>query len=623
MKIALGQINVIAGQPSINVNRMMEMIDEVRGQADCIVFPEMCVSGYFLQDRYQDSEWMNYIASFNEKIKQYSTDIIVVWGNIYQEHGSSGRDGRPARMNGAYAAYNGQWLKRASGFKDGLYIKHLNPDYRVFDDSRYFLSGLEYYARHQLEDLPFLEPFLVTVNQKTIHLGLQICEDLWSEDYVIDPTRTLIERGADVILNISSSPWTRDKEYSRIKQIRRHQQHFSAFPYFVYANVCGMQNNGKTVLMFDGGSSVFTREAAYLDGCNQFFEEECKIVDLDGSIQPEQIVEDKLCEALIHAIREFDRQIFPFRPHWIIGVSGGLDSSVNLALLVMALGAQRVIGVNMATQYNQSTSIKNARTICECLGVAVRFGIIDPLVNASEQVMSDYGYQNLDSLTQENIQARIRGHLLSAIASAEHGVIANNGNKIETALGYATLYGDLIGALSILGDCTKLQVVELGYSINRRFGQEIIPANLLAVENETGITWEFAPSAELKENQVDPMKWGYHDLLVSYLTEYPTYRIETLMREYYSGTISETPFAKWISFYHLTPRAFIEDLEWVLRTMQNAVFKRIQAPPIVMVSRGSFGFDFRENQMILEQSDEYRILREKIIAMEEMYETRT
>lgn len=617
MKIAIGQINVVAGQPQHNLLHIREMIDAVRHQADLIVFPEMCVGGYFLMDRYDDTDFLDELVEINELIRLYSQDIGVIWGNV-KVADLRGRDGRPARFNAVFFAQDGQWVRRASGFSAGWSLKHLLPDYRVFDDSRYFMSGIELDLRHP-SAYPFLEPFIFTDKAGIIHrIGLEICEDLWDEDYALHPTQMLVDAGADFIVNVSSSPWTYHKEMSRVKQIQRLAK-TTAMVKLLYVNVCGMQNNGKTLMTFDGGSSLYNRTGEVLAGCNQNFTQELKVIDTEINEGEPPSDDHKLLASLICALREFDAQIFPFKPQWVIGVSGGLDSSVNAALAVLALGKQRVVGINMATGYNHSISVDNAEALCRHLDIEYRPGRIDELVDASGRMMQAYGFEELKPLVQENIQARLRGHVLGTIAAQLGGVILNNSNKIETALGYATLYGDTIGAVATLGDCTKLQIVELGRAINARFQQEIVPENLLATEDDAGIYWQFAPSAELRDHQVDPMKWGYHDELIQYLVQYPGFQVNALLASYLDGTIMAGVFGKWIRFYQLTPQKFIDDLEWVLRQMENSIYKRIQMPPIVMVSRGSFGFDYRENQMHVSKNETYLKYRQAILAMEESY----
>lgn len=612
MKIALGQLNVKAGQMSNNFQRMLEMIQQAKQQqADLIVFPEMAVSGYLLGDKWMDDAFCETVLDYNEKLKNASDGIGIIWGSLGTFEQVKGRDGRPVRCNCAYFAYNNEWVNKENNLFPGKYIKYLNPDYRVFDDSRYFLSALECAKQFNLNEDVFASPFLFEKDGKTIRIGMEVCEDLWSSDYNFDPTATYLQQHCDVIVNISCSPWTRNKEIGRIKQIQRHAE--KGFVPFVYVNACGMQNSSKTVCVFDGDSGVYDAQGNCIASCNDSFTEECKIVDFSQTHLSSKC-ENKLLEALLCAIREFDEQVFGKRFKWIIGLSGGLDSSVNAALLTMALGKDRIIGLNMATRYNSSTTIDNAHQLATQLGIECRDGIIQPLVEEQICCLKQYTTTEISEFAIENIQARIRGSVLGGIAQIENGVIVNNGNKVEGALGYATLYGDTIGCLAPIQDCTKVDLFELSHTINTVLNKEAIPENLLPEVDGDKIHWEMPPSAELKNNQFDPMKWFYHDELIRCITEYPSYGIESLMKKYLDQSIYQEPIGKWIKYYNLDhPTAFIEDLEWVLNKFELGAFKRLQTPPIVMVSRGAFGSDFRENQCHFQKSNQYLQLKEAIL----------
>lgn len=606
-------MNVLAGQMSLNVNKMLDMIGKAKKEkADLIVFPELCVTGYLLADKWMDQNFVETALSYNEVLKKASEGIGIIWGNVSTFKDILGRDGRHVRCNTAYFAYNNNWVKKENNLFDGRYIKCLNPDYRIFDDSRYFLSALELSKRMKLDDVDFTSPFLFEKDDHTYRIGLEICEDLWSQDYQFDPTSQYLNQNVDFIVNISSSPWTRNKEKGREKQILRYAQH--DFVPFVYVNAVGMQNNSKTVCVFDGDSSIYNEKGERIASCNDSFLEECKIIELNETSLADKC-QNKLTKALITAIREFDQQVFQSRFKWIIGLSGGLDSSVNAALLTLSLGKERVIGLNMATRYNSSATIDNAHKLAHALGIECRDGIIQKLVEEQIECLKQYTQKEISEFAIENIQARIRGSILSAISQIENGVVINNGNKIEGALGYATLYGDTIGCLAPLQDVTKVELFEIARSINESLDKEVIPYNLLPEIENDHIKWETPPSAELKNNQLDPMKWFYHDQIIQILTEYPGYGIEKLMQQYLDKSIYETELGKWILYYGLDdPQKFIEDLEWVLQKFQLGVFKRLQTPPIVMVSRGCFGSDFRENQVSYEKSNTYLALKEAILA---------
>lgn len=617
MKIAMGQMNVLAGQMSKNVTKMLEMIEQAKQEkADLIIFPELCITGYLLADKWLDEAFVKTAIAYNETIKKASKDIGIIWGNVSAIENIHGRDGRQVRCNCAFFAYNQNWVKRENQLFEGKYVKCLNPDYRIFDDSRYFLSALELSKRMNLSDEDLTAPFLFEKENRTYRIGLEICEDLWSKDYQFNPTSQYVKQNCDMIVNISSSPWTRNKEKGREKQIKHHVQNESRFIPFIYVNAVGMQNNSKTVCVFDGDSSVYNEKGACLSSCNDAFKEECKTVHLDEHSLSKRCP-NKLMNALITAIREFDRQIFNSRFKWIIGLSGGLDSSVNAALLTLSLGSSRIIALNMATRFNSATTIDNAHKLAAALGIECRDGVIQKLVEEQLHCLKQYTDTEISEFAVENIQARIRGSILSAVSQIENGVIINNGNKVEAALGYATLYGDTIGCLAPLQDVTKTELFEIARSINTMMNKEVIPHNLLPEIKKDAILWEMPPSAELKNNQLDPMKWFYHDEVIQRLTEYPGYGIEKLMQQYLDKSIYDTELGKWIRYYGLDdPHKFIEDLEWILNKFELGVFKRLQTPPIVMVSRGCFGSDFRENQGNYEKSSAYLALKEAILADE-------
>ncbi|MFV0382206.1 MAG: NAD(+) synthase [Breznakia sp.] len=621
MKIAIAQTNIIPAQCEKNFQQLKRMVKKaVDDKADIIVFPEMCISGYVLQDRFLDDDFAQYAHSFNEKIKNLSGEIGIIYGNLFFgeitpiEHG---RDGRKPRYNASFFAYQKQWVEKENKILNGMHIKHLNPDYRMFDDSRYFLSGLEVCEYKCMKSSDFISPFLFKRNNRLYRIGLQVCEDLWSFDYRIDVSDIYCQQQVDMIINCSSSPYTLHKEDARSKAIKRHMDKQASFPPLIYCNAVGVQNNGKNVILFDGGSCIYGKNALPICRLRDDFRSDyvCFDVSKDRAFHAPK-PPYKLLEALCIAIEEFDRQMFSFRPKWIIGLSGGLDSSINAALLVRALGKHRVIGYNMASAYNSSETIQNANNIAKILDIHLHSGSIEAVNTATIKTLQNFGYtEEYSSLVYENIQARLRGHLLSSFASIENGIIVNNGNKIEVALGYCTLYGDTIGAIAPLGDLSKVDLFALAKQINEVFKDAVIPKTLLPNIENGRIIWQTPPSAELRVQQVDPMKWYYHDELIQRLVEYPSGGIQSFMEAYLHRHLNETTM-QWICYYGLdNPKLFIEDLEWVIHTMHTAIFKRIQMPPIVVLSRGAFGNDYRESQIAFTKSDVYQTLRKKILKM--------
>jgi len=613
MKIAIGQMNIVAGQMEANFNKLKSMVlDAKKEQVDLIVFSEMCISGYFLQDKILDHYFCQTVASYNERIKEISDGIAIVYGNLdySEDYGLElGRDGRKARFNTVFCVQNQELISK--------HVKHLNPDYRVFDDSRYYLSAIEINNKLKRDLDSMINVAIIEVSNEKVRIGLEVCEDMWSNDYSVDVTKKYIDLGVDLICNVSCSPWTLNKEKSRHKRIKYHANNSSQFVPFIYCNNVGMQNSGKTIVTFDGGSTLYDSNGEIKLQLNDQFKEELNIFNLDTIKKTkanETNNDNKLLNALECAIVEFDKQIFNSKVKYVIGLSGGLDSSVNAVLFAKALGSDRIVAYNMASRYNSLTTKNNAINLANSLNIEIRNGSIEEINNATIKVLSEYGYNNISALAQENIQSRIRGHLLASFAAVENGVIINNGNKVELALGYLTLYGDSVGAFCPIADLTKVELFELSHAINNYYNKEVIPNNLLPQIEGDNINWEMPPSAELKDNQLDPMKWFYHDFLVKKLTEYPTYRIEDLLESYLDGSIYNTELGKWINYYGLNEsHAFIDDLEWFLRTFSKNVFKRYQVPPVVMVSRGAFGNDFRESQLNCQRSNRYQELRKEIL----------
>lgn len=619
MKIALGQMNVVQGRPQHNFEVMKQMIEKARSvKADLIVFPEMAISGLVLEDQWLNEDWCLQVDSYNEQIKACSQDIGIIYGNLAFQPSNKTNNDQAIRYNAVHFCYNCEWVKKEESDLFDFHIQYQNQDVRVFDDSRYFVSGMEVAAKQNKSYKDSTRPFLWEKEGKVYLIGTEVGNDLWYCNDKIDSISSYIEQDVDFLVHISSSPWTLNQEKLRDSQVMRqamiHNQHFVPL---VSVHNCGMQNTGKNVLVFDGDSTIYGQDGLRLASLNDEFKQECQIFDLQEKQPITRNPNKKLMNALCCAIKEFDTQLFFPSMKWIVGLSGGLDSSITAALLVLALGKERVIGYNMATQYNSDTTKNNARYLAKQLGIVIHEGSIEKVIEATTETLCQYGYTDQQpSLVIENIQARIRGHMLSTFASIENGVVVNNGNKIEVALGYCTLYGDAIGALSPIGDCTKVQLFELAACLNETYGKEIIPENLLPQLFHDNIIWELPPSAELKEKQRDPMKWFYHDWLISRLTEYPKTSIEDIMQKYLDGTLLKSDLNYWLRLYGLDdPQLFVEDLEWIIKTMSLAAFKRIQTPPIVLISEGAFGSDIREAQQRCESSLRYQQLKAKILAL--------
>lgn len=593
LKIAIAQIEIKPGKFKDNINCIIEYINKAKSEgADLVVFPELCVSGKYLGDTFYNLEVINELNNANELIKNESRDIGVIWGNVY--YGNIDNSTNKHLLNAAYFAYNGEYLLRDNNMYSYLYIKSQNDDSRINSDTRYFADSAA--LKQKGYDVSFNEKYY---NFKDYHISLMINDDLFGS-YTIK---------ADYCINLCQNIWTINAKSKRKNDAQNFLTNNNIANYIEVNNV-GCQNTGKNVLVFAGESKVY-KENTLVMNLNGQFKQEIKVYN--GNQDLTSNVDAELIDTLVYGIKKFDEQMFSFKPKWIIGLSGGLDSSVNAALLVKALGKERVIGYNLATEFNSSTTKNNAHKLADALGIEIRNGYISQLVDATKEVVYNYGYktEDISVLTEENIQARIRGHVLSTFAAIHSGVVCNNGNKVEAGLGYFTLYGDSIGALCPIGDLLKTQLFELSAQINKK--EEIIPVSLLPEEVEGKIKWEMPPSAELKNNQVDPMKWYYHDYLINYLTESNLNTIENFVEKYlYDRFESNEELSKWIKYYNLDDvEVFFNDLEWLVNTINKAAFKRIQLPPNILISDGAFGSDRREVQMNLVLSDRYQELKKE------------
>ena len=556
MKIAFGQIRIISKDLTYNFNQMVEMIKKAKSEnATMIVFPALTISGFAVEHSFLNSDWCKTVESFNDKIKHLADDILIVWGNLQEKNGEL--------VQTAYASYH-------QGYLMASLEKKVESSSRYFAEQRYFTNVEEVANTFEFQ-------------------GKIIAVSFASEEKDIQ---------CDYHIVLDQTPWTMKHEFKYNNYSVEH---------LLYVNACGMQTIGKQVWMLDGGSSYY-HNGKKRSSCNDLFMPELNYSD--SNIIP--ISDGKLLEALTKGIAYFDQQLFSFRPKWIVGLSGGLDSSVSVALLVKALGCERVIAYNLATNNNTSKTIENARLIAEALQIEYRQGSIQADVFATEETLKTYQYTaDYPSLVHENIQARLRGHILSTFAAVENGLVINNGNKVEAALGYCTMYGDSVGAINLIGDLTKIQLFELSKEINHLYQKEVIPNNLLPIVKEYEISWGIRPSAELAKDQYDPMKWFYHDYLLEAILKEG---VESILASYLDKSIYEKEIGKWLSYYGLNKAtAFIEDLEWFLQNMERNQFKRIQAVPGIVVSDAIIGVDYPEAQGYSARSERYLKLKKEIL----------
>ena len=427
MKTAIAQLNIKNGQLSLNFQKIRLLVEEAKQQkTDLIVFPAFSISGLCVGDKWLEEDFNASIEHYNDEVVKLSAGIDSLFGSIHRQHGM--------RFSAAYLASEQKLIKANTGL-DAV-LKDEPSHFKGFDEEKWFSYG----GGSQFFDY------------KGMKLGVCLSDEFAGNDKV------------DLQVIIADKPFTLDS----VKKAKGK---------YLFVNSVGTQNTGHSVFVMCGNSGYY-EDGRKLWGCDASFEQQLVVRELDTveDVSSKQSVFEALC----CGIREFDQEQFSASMKWIIGLSGGLDSSVSAALLVKALGPERVVGYNMATHYNSIQTKDNARSLANRLGMEIREGSIEPIVDATVKVLAEYGYdEEYPSLIYENIQARIRGHMLSSFASVENGVIINNGNKVETALGYCTLYGDSIGALSPLADLTKVQMFDLSREINAAYGREVIPLNLL------------------------------------------------------------------------------------------------------------------------------------------------
>ena len=698
--VALAQMEVRAGRPDLNVESMLGFIGRARAAGAAIVaFPEMCIPGYILGDAWEIDALVEDFEGWSDAIRDASRGIAVVFGNVALDRAAIGEDGRVRKLNAAWVCHDGRFVERTglpAPLPHGVHPKTLHPNYRFFDDDRHFYSLRKIAGETGTRVSDWTIPYEIPAGGGVLRLGVQLCEDVWHQDYhdrheTLDTLRAWHRAGADLVINLSASPWTWQKNDKRHRVVREAMARSPA-PFF-YVNQVGAQNNGKNVLVFDGDTcgyrtdgslagrappwreamlmfggggggaesaesaggtgsaggigsdgSAGSAEGAGCDGSTGNAGSDGSLagappwreampvfggsgggaggigsagrVGSDGSaegagsdgsaesvgIAPEQTEIEAIHDAIVTGLRHLDH-VRGCGNRYLIGVSGGIDSGVVACMLRIAFGPERVFAVNMPTRFNAAVTRENARSLCEALGVTYLSCPIEDLYRTLSARIRAAGFERepgtYTRLVDENLQARIRGSdVLAGIAAKCGLVFTNNGNKTEVALGYATLYGDVNGAVAPIADLYKTQVFALARHLNETvFRREVIPRNLI-----DGGT---VPSAELSEAQDvtrglgDPIKYGYHDALLRQLVEYRRHPLD-LLEWYRAGALPER--IGWgdedrLRAYFPDARAFVEDLEWVAGQLRASCFKRIQAPPIIVLSKRAFGFDLRESQL--------------------------
>ena len=475
MKVSLCQINPTVGAIERNMDLIMKWYQKaVAAGAELTVFPELVLVGYPPQDlllrrRFLDKAEMA-LKSIAEK-----TTIPMIIGNPLRENGKL--------YNCAFVCGHGEIA--------GHYKKRLLPTYDVFDEDRYFTSG---------ESTEVIE---VEFDNKLVKIGMQICEDLWDEDYACNLAKSLKEKGAECIVNISASPYRAGRLADRSKLIASKVTE-TALPFF-YCNIVGAQDE----LIFDGQSLAYDGKGNLI-GQGPAFKEDIVLVDSENSETIELKTarrEQKIYQALVLGVRDYFRKTGYKKA--VLGLSGGIDSSLTGCIAVDALGPNNVHGVSMPSRYSSDHSMDDAKTLAKNLGIDYRTISIESIIGRFDESLEESFNGSETGVAEENIQARVRGSLLMALSNKFNWLVLSTGNKTELAMGYCTLYGDMNGGLSVISDLSKTDVYALSHWVNEEAGSERIPVSSI----------EKPPSAELRPDQVDPFDYDVVSPLVSALIE--------------------------------------------------------------------------------------------------------
>ena len=546
MRIALAQIDPTVGDIVGNLRKHLAVLQDAKSQgAEIVLFPELSILGYPPKDLLLKPAVIELSLEAVNEIARAAQGITAIVG--YAEKNLSNR-GRPLH-NAVAVVRDGKIVSKR--------FKSLLPTYDVFDESRYFEPG------------PDTE--LTRIDNR--NLGLSICEDLWNDEkflerplYHFNPIGALAEAGAEILLNISASPFVLGKNEYRHKLFGFQAQRWQ-MP-IVYVNQVG----GNDELVFDGNSVVFDKNGNIIAQAKDF-EEDLLVVDIENPTPHEPRTtshEPRAGIASIHAalvlgLRDYTRKC-GFKKV-VLGLSGGIDSAVVAALAVDALGAENVMGVSLPSRYSSDHSKSDAHILAERLGIAFHTVPIELPHAAMEQALAPLFAGTEEGLAEENIQARLRGNVLMALSNKFGHMLLTTGNKSEVAVGYCTLYGDMCGGLAVISDVPKTMVYDLARYINTDWQKRGKPSPI----PENTITKP--PSAELRPNQKDQDSLPPYDILDAIIEGYVEQEknVADLIREGFPPEI----VAK------------------VVRLIDISEYKRKQMAPGIKVTSRAFGFGRR------------------------------
>jgi len=537
MKIALAQLNYHVGNFEVNTKKIISSIQSARNKgADLVVFAELAICGYPPRDFLEFDEFISLCENAAQEIAKHCLDVACIVGLPIRNNVLQGKD-----------LFNAAYFIEAGKVK-AITKKALLPTYDVFDEYRYF------------------EPATIfnCIDFKGKKIALTICEDLWNVNdnplYVLNPMDELIKEQPDVMINIAASPFSYTHDEERIQVLADNARKYK-LPLF-YVNQVGAQ----TEIIFDGGSLVFDADGT-MKAEMKYFEEDLQVFDLveienvrNKYPEPSRATDiEQIHDALILGIRDYFKKSGFSKA--VLGLSGGIDSAVVCALACRALGAENVMAVLMPSKFSSDHSIQDALDLVNNTGCMHEIVPIKEAAEAFDNMLAP-AFKGLPfNLTEENIQARIRGTVVMAMSNKFGYILLNTSNKSECAVGYGTLYGDMCGAIGVIGDVYKTQVFQLAKYINKE--EEIIPINTIIKP----------PSAELRPGQKDSDSLPEYDILDKILYQH----IE--LKQGSAAIIAEGNDEVLV--------------KRILKMVNIAEFKRYQTPPILRVSSKAFGMGRR------------------------------
>lgn len=534
MKIALAQINPFIGDFEGNFQKICEGIDKaVAISADLVVFPELSVCGYPTRDFLDYKHFTRASLSIVDRIAEYGKDkLAVIVGSPSFNPNKEGKD----LYNTAFLLNQGKIVHTSH--------KALLPTYDIFDEYRYFEPAHEF----------------STIDFKGKRLAITVCEDIWNIGnenplYKVCPMDELIGQQPDIMINLSASPFSYNHASERIDIAKANAKRYG-LPLF-YANQVGAQ----TEVVFDGGSLVVAANGDLVREM-PYFEEGIEVFDTDHLITSKEQAKEKyqlMHDALVMGIRDYFRKLGFTKA--IVGLSGGVDSALTVALAVAALGKENVLSVLMPSQYSSEHSVSDSLELVKNLGSPYKIIPIKDVFDQYDKILQPH-FEGLPfNVTEENLQARIRANYLMALSNKFGYILLNTTNKSEAAVGYGTIYGDLCGGIGVLGDVYKTQVYEVCKIVNK--DKEIIPYHVTVKP----------PSAELRPGQKDSDS----------LPEYPI--LDPILYEYIENQQG---------LDEILSKGYDEALvKRVLKLVNRAEYKRYQTPPMLRVSHKAFGMGRR------------------------------